>query len=155
MSEAAVRLEELYPIILDTLSQNGRVEFVSRGISMLPMLGDGKNKVVLTSLKEEPSKGDVIFYRRDNGAFVLHRIVGKNSRGYICRGDNQIFKEKGVKKQAVIARLEGFWKDGEYIDSKSFYTLGYRFRIGLGRWGRIIKAAVRKIIGGKNASGKV
>lgn len=155
MSEMGVSLSELYPIIAETLSQKGRVEFVSRGISMLPMLGDGKNKVVLKALEGEPKVGDVIFYRRKDGAFILHRIVAKNKNGFVCRGDNQIFKEKGVQRDWIIAFLEGFYNKGEYVDSKSFYTFSYRIRIGIRRWGKIVKAAVRKIIGGKNAAGKV
>lgn len=155
MNEVGVSLSELYPIIAETLSKNGRVEFISRGISMLPMLGDGKNKVVLTAIDGEPCVGDVIFYRRADGSFILHRIVGRNKEGFVCRGDNQIFKEKGVKREWIIARLEGFWNKEEYLDSKSFYTFGYRLRIGARRWVKIVKAAVKRLIGGKNAAGKV
>jgi hypothetical protein len=45
-----------------------------------------------------PKKYDVIFYRRENGQYVLHRIIKIKKDGYVCRGDNQTAKEYPVSR---------------------------------------------------------
>lgn len=100
-----VTLAELSPMMMELLNSGGTVSFVSNGISMYPMLKNAGQKVYLKKLSRVPKKDDVIFYRRENGQFVLHRIIGKDRRGFILRGDNQIAKEYGIRPEQILATL--------------------------------------------------
>ena len=47
---------------------------VISGNSMLPFLVHGRDTVYLSKLKRPVKKGDVLLYRRDSGAYILHRV---------------------------------------------------------------------------------
>ena len=44
------------------------------GTSMLPLLHPGRSVVWLEGIKEPPKRGDILLFRRNDGAFVLHRV---------------------------------------------------------------------------------
>ena len=66
---------------------------------------------------------DVPLYKRENGQYVLHRIVGKDESGYICCGDNQTALEHGIMQENVIAVVESIYREEKHITKKNF---GYR-----------------------------
>ena len=70
-----LRLDDLMPVIRERLEAGETVEFMPRGVSMLPLLRQGRDAVVLSPLPERLRKYDVVLYRRRNGQYVLHRIV--------------------------------------------------------------------------------
>ncbi|MBE7032143.1 MAG: hypothetical protein E7401_04175 [Ruminococcaceae bacterium] len=104
-SKKGVRLEELFPIIEEKLKLGGSVTFRPHGVSMRPLIRQGKDSVTVGTLDKNPKTGDVIFYRRPDGQFVLHRIVGEDKNGYILCGDNQRILEHGVKQEWIIGIL--------------------------------------------------
>ncbi len=118
-------LEQLFPIISEQLENGGSAVFCIHGTSMLPLLKDGKDSVRLIKPISKPKKYDIIFYRRENGAFVLHRIVGIKNGCYICRGDNQIENEFPVKNDWVIGILTDYTKKGKWISAKTFKQFIY------------------------------
>lgn len=109
-----VALEELYPIIKEQLESGGTVGLPITGTSMLPLLVQGRDSVTL-SPAEKVKVNDIIFYRRDNGAFVLHRIIGIDDKGYVLCGDNQWVKEYGIKDRNIIGVVTGINRDGKDI----------------------------------------
>ena len=108
-----VKLEDMYPVIAQVLEENGEVSFKTHGISMHPMLANGRDTVTLKKVSGRLKKYDLPFYRRDNGQFVLHRIVGINSDGYITRGDNQYVNEYGVRDDQIIGVVVSFVRKGK------------------------------------------
>lgn len=110
-----VALEEFYPIIKEQLESGGTVGLPITGTSMLPLLVQGRDSVTL-SPAEKVKVNDIIFYRRDNGAFVLHRIIGIDDKGYVLCGDNQWVKEYGIKDRNIIGVVTGINRDGKIID---------------------------------------
>ena len=70
-----VRLEDVAALFGTVLAEGGEVAFVTSGVSMLPMLRDGKDKILLTKAAGPLKKHDVPLIRREDGSFVLHRVV--------------------------------------------------------------------------------
>lgn len=105
------RLEELMPLILEQLAEGKTVRFSPRGTSMLPMLRQGMDDVVLSPVPERLHKYDLPLYQRGNGQFVLHRIVGTGET-YTCLGDNQFEREAGVKPEQILALVTKFYRNG-------------------------------------------
>lgn len=122
MNEKEVRLEQLMPLIEETLAAGNSVTFSPRGISMLPMLRQGVDSVVLSPLPQKLKKYDLPLYRRDNGKFVLHRVVGVGET-YTCVGDNQFDYELGLRHDQMIAVVSAFYR-GEKLHGVD--ELGYR-----------------------------
>ena len=81
---------------------------------MLPMLRQGIDKVVLSPLPQRLKKYDLPLYQRDNGQFVLHRIV-EVGETYTCLGDNQFQKEPGLRQEQMIALVTAFTRKDREI----------------------------------------
>ncbi len=109
-------LAELEPIMLEVLDSGNEFVMKTHGISMTPMLSDGKDEVVLVKPTGKLNKYDVALFKRVDGQFVLHRVVGENSRGYVFRGDNQIINEHGVTDEMIIAVMTAYIKNGKRIN---------------------------------------
>lgn len=116
-----VSMEELSPIISTVLSAGKDAVICVTGNSMLPLWRDRHNNVVLTACDpEELKKGDIPLYKRDNGQYVLHRIIKVNDTSFDLLGDAQWDKELGLAKNCVIAVTKGYYTEkGKYISCDS------------------------------------
>ncbi len=134
-------MEQIAPLIRERIAQGGEVRLSPRGISMLPMLRQGRDSVVLSPVKAPLKKYDIILYQRDNGAYVLHRIV-KVGKTLTCIGDNQFEKESGVLKSQVIAVVSSFYREGKQIMVKN---PSYQLYCRLWHASRILRRVKRRI----------
>lgn len=116
-SKKKITLDEIYPAIKETLLGGGTVELPITGTSMFPLLKAGRDTVIIKA-DSEYSIGDIIFYRRDDGHFVLHRIVGTDENGFILCGDNQTQLEKNIENRHIIAKVIEINRDGKTISSQ-------------------------------------
>lgn len=122
-----VSLNDLFPIISEQLGAGGSASFTIRGNSMEPLLKHGKSTVKIEHPKRALKKYDVIFYRRENGDFILHRIVGVKKNGFICRGDNQIKNEFPVKRESIIGIATEYQTNGKSFNINGFSQRLYAF----------------------------
>lgn len=123
LSENRLRLEDLMPLIREELDRGNTVRFSPRGTSMLPMLRQGVDRVVLSPVTGKLKKYDLPLYQRRSGQYVLHRIV-KVGQTYTCMGDNQFAAEPGLEQGQMIAVVTAFSRDGrEYSVSSPGYRL--------------------------------
>lgn len=141
-----ISLAQLLPLIEEKLCAGGEVVFKPRGVSMMPLIRQGIDSVVLKS-PEEPQRGDVILYRRQNGQFVLHRIVGSDERGFVLCGDNQFVFEHGISSDMIIGVMTGIYRGKRYIPrTRLSYRLYSRSMPILRLWRRFENAG-RRIVG--------
>lgn len=116
-----VHLNEIIDIIQEKIEHGGTVTFTPNGKSMLPMLRDGEDVVVLSKKPEVLHLFDVVLYKRQDGSFVLHRIVGFDSSvDYVMCGDNQFVREHGINYDSVIAIVTAFFHKGKPYKINSF-----------------------------------
>ena len=122
-TENIVTMEELIPLIQESLSVGQSVRLSPRGVSMLPMLRQGIDSVVLSPISGRLKKYDLPLYRRDDGKYVLHRIIAVGDT-YTCIGDNQFMEEKGIRQDQIIAVVTAFYRGEKFWDTKdSAYQL--------------------------------
>ena len=122
-----IALEALMPLIQERLEAGQTVRFSPRGTSMLPMLRQGIDSVVLSPVPEQLKKYDLPLYKRDNGKFVLHRIIAAGET-YTCMGDNQFQPEAGLRQDQMIAVVTSFTRGDREISCKArHYRLYCRF----------------------------
>lgn len=109
-------MEQLVPLLEEQL-RHGPARLPVTGSSMLPMLRGGRDIVMLTALSRAPDPGDVILYRRENGQYVLHRLIRMvDGQTCLCCGDNQ-WEREFISLRQVIARVERFRRGGKWIDT--------------------------------------
>lgn len=154
MSERTVRLEELLPLMEEQLAAGQKVRFSPKGTSMLPMLRQGRDSVVLSPLPERLKPYDLPLYRRTDGQFVLHRVV-KAEETYTCIGDNQYQLETGLRHEQMIAVVTAFVRGGR---EHSVEEWGYKLYCRLWNYSRparyvwlrckgIVKTVLKRIFG--------
>ena len=110
-----VQLEDVWPVMQEQINAGGSVRFGPKGTSMLPMLRQGIDSVVIENTPEKLNKYDLPLYRRENGQFVLHRVVGVKKSGYVMRGDNQYINEYDVLHSQILAIVTGFYRGDEFV----------------------------------------
>lgn len=115
-----VKLEDLLDVLETVLADGGEISFTPHGNSMRPMLISGRDEITLKKPQGTLKKYDLPLYRRANGHFVLHRIIGKNKDGYIMRGDNQLYKEYGIKDENIVGVVVAFVRDGKQYKVTDF-----------------------------------
>lgn len=109
LRDREVPLELLMPLIKERLAAGQSVRFSPKGTSMLPMLRQGIDSVVLSPLPEKLKKYDLPLYQRADGSFVLHRVV-KAGDVYTCIGDNQFQTEPGLGHDQMIGLVTAFYR---------------------------------------------
>ena len=106
---------ELEGIIKEKLSSGARVTIQPRGTSMLPLIHQGRDEVVLKKPEGRLKKFDIIFYKRASGQFVLHRIIKVRKNDYILCGDNQTEYEYNITDDMILAVVEKLIIDGKTV----------------------------------------
>lgn len=135
MDERSFRMDELMPLMRESLAAGKSFRFSPRGISMLPMLRQGKDSVILSPVTGKLKKYDIPLYQRDDGAYVLHRIT-KVEDTYTCIGDNQYDYEPGIRQDQIIAVLTSFYRGEKEISADA---LSYRIYSRLWHWSRPVR----------------
>jgi len=105
------------------LEEHGRLTYSNVGVSMLPLLRQGKDLFIVE--KKGPARckvGDVVLYRRPPEHYVLHRIVEVRSEDYVILGDNCVAREYGIRDRDIIGVMTGFVRGGvEHSVSEAGY----------------------------------
>jgi len=109
LREHLASMEELVPLFQERLAAGQSVRFSPRGVSMMPMLREGTDSVVISPVPEKLRKYDIPLYQRENGKYILHRIVHVGET-YICMGDNQFVPEEGIRHSQMIGVVTSFYR---------------------------------------------
>jgi len=143
MSEKTVSYEEY-------IEKNGSLTYTNVGVSMMPLLRQGKDLFTVTKRNgERCKKGDVVLYKRPPDQYVLHRIIEVRENDYVILGDNCVNKEYGIKDSDILGVMTGYIKNQkEHSISDNSYKL-YSFiimkTIGLRIFLKKTKIKVKKI----------
>ena len=118
-----VSMDDIAPIMREKINAGGQVSFTPKGFSMLPMLRNNKDTVTLIAPDFPLKKYDIPLYVRDDGKYVLHRVVNVNGHTYTMRGDNQLYNENGIRDEQIIGVVSGFTRKEKVIKTDK---LSYR-----------------------------
>ena len=105
--------------ILAVMETGTAAPLVISGNSMSPFLVHGRDTVYLTPPPDRLKKGDMIFYRRDSGSYVLHRICAVEGDTFCLVGDGQVEKEPGIRRDQVIALVTAVRRKGKLLKKGS------------------------------------
>ncbi|MBE6943663.1 MAG: hypothetical protein E7453_05315 [Ruminococcaceae bacterium] len=148
-------MEQLIGVVQLQLKEQGVASLVVTGNSMWPLFRHMRDRVLLTP-PASCKKGDIVLYQRENGKFVLHRIIKTEKETCICCGDNQCEKER-IQRDWILAVVTDFERKGKlYSVTSKGYRLYKRVWMGLFQVRRGIFLLARgcsrlknKIFGGK------
>lgn len=113
--------EMLIPELLALLEQTPSVPLTISGNSMTPFLAHGRDTVFLSKVTRPLKKGDMIFYRRQNGQYVLHRICRVHPDSFDLVGDAQTYIETGIRPEQVLAVVNTVRRKGRLLEKGHFW----------------------------------
>lgn len=107
-----VPTDSLMEMICLQLEKGGKASLTVTGTSMLPMLRQNYDSVLLVTADRPLKAGEIALYRNSNGKYILHRVICVTPEGYLFCGDNQAHREL-VTDDQVIGVVTEFTKKGK------------------------------------------
>lgn len=147
-----VSLAALYPIIEETLQNNDCFSLHVTGKSMAPFLVHMRDQAILAPLAGHAfRKGDILFYRRAGGQFVMHRVYAvEKDASLTLLGDAQWTTEPGIRPEQVLARVPKVIRKGKTINCERgffrFLMTAWQLRIRFPRLGRLCLRALHSLM---------
>jgi len=104
----------------DILEKEGHLIYTNVGTSMMPLLRQRRDLMYIE--KKGPERLhwlDVPLFKRDNGQYVLHRVMWVRKNDYVMCGDNQWYLERGITDRHILGVLKHVDRDGKTLDMYS------------------------------------
>ncbi len=138
--------------IEEVLLREGKYVGPTVGISMLPMLKERRDTIVVRPKTEKLKPLDVALYHRGD-AYVLHRVLRQTETGYIIRGDN-CYSDEIVPEEDVFGVLTEFFQknkhvlctDEKYLRYARRRIKTYRFRRFFVQTKSRVKALIKRVL---------
>ena len=112
----------------DVIERDGAIIFPNKGSSMLPLIRQGKDLMVIEKLSGKPQLFDAVLFKRANGQYVLHRIMRECDGGYFIIGDS-CSEGEFVSEEQIIGRLSAVIRGGKRLDVSDFKCRCYVFLV--------------------------
>ena len=118
---------------------------------MKPLLHQGKDVVIISSIDRPIKKLDIVLYKVGE-RYVLHRVLKIKKDHYVIRGDNT-YSEEFIHKDKVFGILTSYYKNDKLkkVNTKGAILLYYLWLTTYPlRWLLVkTKRLLRRIIKGK------
>ncbi|MBO4748298.1 MAG: S24/S26 family peptidase [Clostridiales bacterium] len=100
--------------IAEFLEENGKLTYTNVGVSMMPLLRQGKDLFTIEKNNgQRYKKGDVVLFARGSSRYVLHRIIKVLPDEYVILGDNCVSCERGIKDSDIHGKMISFVRNGK------------------------------------------
>ena len=137
------------------LEAHGSFIYKNVGKSMMPMIRENRDVIIISRPVGRLKKYDVALYRK-NGKYILHRVLRVRDKDYVIAGDHCTFREYGITDSDIIGVLTGIIRDGKErrLDSfsyKLYYHLWcdlYLLRVAILRAKQLFHGAMHRIFKG-------
>ena len=108
-------------MLRDLVNEGKECRLLISGSSMAPFLVHERDSILFSKPDRELRRGDMVFYQRDNGQFVMHRILKVKPEGLYIIGDAQTEVEGPVKPEHVFALVTKVNRKGKWIGPGNFW----------------------------------
>ena len=103
----------------EELNERGVILHTNKGVSMMPLLRQNKDVMIISKVEGRLKKYDAPLYKRPNGDYVVHRILRVDEDSYVVCGDNCFRREYGIKDSQIKGVLTGIIRNGKTISTSS------------------------------------
>ena len=98
----------------EVIKERGELIYTNVGDSMYPLIRP-RDLLVIQTPTFPMKRYDIPLYKRDNGQYVLHRIIKVRRHDYLLCGDNREWAEDGITDRHIIGVLTAIIRNGERI----------------------------------------
>ncbi len=115
-----VPAEILFQVIGESLKENQNAIFTVTGNSMWPFIGHGRDQVEVAPVKcSELKKGDIVLFKTQRGAYILHRIMKLTDKGMITAGDGNTYIDGEFPRTSALAKVTKIIRKGKTLNCHS------------------------------------
>lgn len=125
-NKVKISLNDLAPLILERLISGENIEIIVTGNSMFPLFTSERDTVTLAQPKKL-KKRQIAFYLRDNGQYILHRIVKIKGDKIYCAGDNQTTIEGPLRADQFKGVVISYIRKNKYRSVNCLWHKIYSF----------------------------
>lgn len=116
----SVKSAELFPAINELLKNNQKVRISITGNSMMPFLRENRDSVELSSAVIEDLRfGQIALIRRNDGVYILHRVILKAKGSFYLAGDAQCWVEGPLLPEQLVAVVTNVWRKDKQISASN------------------------------------
>ena len=110
------------PVLQELLSEGKKVSVTVTGNSMSPFLIPARDRILIAPPDGNWKKGDMAFFIRTNGQYLMHRIcrVDKNGNCFFV-GDAQQYIEGPVTPAQIFGKITSVQRKGKWIGPDDFW----------------------------------
>lgn len=111
-----------YVSVLKELVEEGKeVSMLIAGSSMAPFLCHQRDRIIFKKPDRELKRGDMVFYQRESGQYVMHRIYKIKQDGYYMVGDAQTEIEGPLQEKQIFALITKVERKRKWMEPGDFW----------------------------------
>lgn len=111
-----------YVSVLRELAESGKtVSMRIAGNSMSPFLVHDRDYIFFTRPEREIRRGDMVFYQRFTGQYVMHRVCRIKDNRYYLVGDAQTEVEGPLYREQIFALITAVKRKGKIVRPGDFW----------------------------------
>lgn len=113
-----VDTREYVSVLKEMVEQGHEVSMTIAGTSMEPFLVHNRDRIYFQKPEEPIKKGDMVFFQRKTGEYVMHRVIKVRNHQYYLAGDHQTFLEGPIDRGQIFAKVVSVERDGVWLSEK-------------------------------------
>lgn len=122
-----VEIQSYMKVVRELLEEGRDVPMLITGSSMTPFLVDKRDHIMIRKRNRSLKKGDMAFYQRINGAYVMHRIVKVSGNAYYFVGDAQTEIEGPIYEDQIFGEIISVCRKGKWIGPEDFWWKFFQY----------------------------
>lgn len=146
MMNVEIDTREYVAALKEMVEQGMEVSMTVSGTSMEPFLIHGRDRIYFQKPEGTIKKGDMVFFQRKTGEYVMHRVMKVRNCQYYLAGDHQTFLEGPIEETQIFAKVVSVERAGVWITEEEciwkFYANWWRRLF----WVRKVANKFRRII---------
>lgn len=116
-----VDTREYVSALRELIEEGKEVSMLIAGSSMAPFLVHRRDYIYFKKPERNLRKGDMVFFERDSGQYVMHRIWKVKPDGYYIVGDAQNEIEGPVREEQIFAIITKVKRKNQWIEPGDFW----------------------------------
>lgn len=112
---------EYVGVLRGLVEEGHEVSMLVSGSSMSPFLIHLRDTIYFKKPDRPLRAGDIVFYQRDSGQYVMHRILRARGDVYDIIGDAQTEVERSVRRDQIFAIITRVKRKGKLIGPGDFW----------------------------------
>ena len=116
-----VDIHAYLPVLMELVEEGESVTLTITVGSMTPFLVHGRDQILFQKPDRPLRRGDMAFFRRQNGDYVMHRVCRADPTGYYFVGDGQQIIEGPIAPDQVFGLITQVCRKGRWIGPGDFW----------------------------------